>query len=86
MLRFVLRNHPGEAGWTKADLARNSDVSVNGGADENLEGLVVLGLLRTERGRYWPGDPAATLYIRLLDLLDELEHVPDHRLGQVERG
>lgn len=82
-LRFVLRAQPSEGGWTKTEIAAQCGVSKNGGIDEHVAGLVALGLLDEHRGRYQPGDPAATLCARLLQVIDELEHVPEQRIDEL---
>lgn len=84
-LRFVLRSEPGEAGWTKSEIAEQCGVSKNGGVDEHLDGLVALGLLSEQAGRYRPGDPAAALHARVLGLVQELEHVPEQRIDELLR-
>lgn len=82
-LRFVLRSDPGELGWTKSEIAEQCGVSKNGGADEHIDGLVALGLLTERAGRYRPGDPAVALHARLLELVQELEHVPERRIDEL---
>jgi hypothetical protein len=82
-LRFVLHGEPTDAGWTKSEIAAQSGVSKNGGIDEHIDGLVALGLLREHAGRYRPGDPAAALHARVLELLEELEHVPEQRIEEL---
>jgi hypothetical protein len=82
-LRFVLQSDPGESGWTKSDIADQCSVSKNGGIDEHITGLVALGLLSESAGRYRPGNPAAALYVRLLELVQQLENVPDRRIDEL---
>lgn len=84
-LRFVLHADAGETGWTKSDIAEQCGVSKNGGVDEHIDGLVALGLLSERAGRYRPGDPAAALHVRLLELVQELEHVPEQRIEELLR-
>jgi predicted ArsR family transcriptional regulator len=85
VLRFVLHAGQGEGGWTKTDIAEKCGVSKNGGVRGHIEGLTALGLLDEREGRYWPGDPAAALYGRVLQLVDELEHVPEERIEDLLR-
>jgi hypothetical protein len=86
-LRFVLNATPSEAGWTKSVIAESCGVSKNGGADEHIRGLLALGLLSKRGGRYWPGTAANGLVgVRLAELIDELEHVPDERIEELLRG
>jgi hypothetical protein len=80
-LRFILRSEPGDAGWTKSEIADQSGVSKHGGIDEHVDGLVALGLLCEHNGRYRPGDPTAALHARVLELIDELESVPEQRIS-----
>lgn len=82
-LRFVLHSDPGESGWTKSEIAEQCGVSKNGGIDEHIDGLVALGLLSERDGRYRSGDPAAALHTRLLELIQELEHVPERRIDEL---
>jgi hypothetical protein len=85
-LRFVLYGEPTDAGWTKSEIAAQCGVSKNGGIDEHIDGLVALGLLREQSGRYRPGDPAVALHARVLELLEELEHVPERRIEELLRS
>jgi hypothetical protein len=85
-LHFVLRVQPAEAGWTKSEIAEQCGVSKNGGVDEHIDGFLALGLLREHSGRYRPGDPAAALQARLLELIDELENVPERRIEELLRS
>ena len=82
-LRFLLYAEPAGTGWTKSEIAEQCGVSRNGGIDEHLDGFVALGLLHERAGRFWPGDPAAALRARVLELIDELENVPERRIGEL---
>lgn len=82
-LRFVLRAKPAAVGWTKSEIAEKCGVSKNGGVDEHIDGLIALGLLREQAGRYRPADPAAALHARVLELIEELEHVPEQRIDEL---
>ncbi len=84
-LHFVLNATPSKKGWSKSDIAESCGVSKNGGADDHIRGLVALGLLSEEGGRYWPGDPATALGGRVAELIDELERVPDQRIEKLLR-
>jgi hypothetical protein len=83
VLRFVLRAEPADAGWTKSEIAERVGVSKNGGVDEHVDGLVALGLLLEQQGRYRAGDPTAALHTRVIKLIEELEHVPEQRIDEL---
>lgn len=82
-LRFALTGKAAEKGWSKAQIARSSGVGVHGGADEHIEGLLVLELLVEHNGRYWPVQPPSELGERIEALLDELEAVPEKRVAEL---
>jgi hypothetical protein len=73
----------GPRGNRKSEIAEQSGVSKNGGVDEHIDGFVALGLLREQAGRFRPGDPAAALYACVLELIEELEHVPERRIDDL---
>jgi hypothetical protein len=77
ILRFLLRNPAPPEGWTKAQIATACDLSANGGATHNVDGLVALGLLYEENGRYRPVGLEVALLARVAAVLDELESVPE---------
>jgi hypothetical protein len=77
VLRFILDHDAPEDGWTKSDIATACGLSIYGGAAAHINGLVGLGLLDEEDGRYWPLSIENSLLARVADLVDELEGVPD---------
>ena len=83
-LRFVFSNQPPSGGWTKTDIAAGCGVSKHGGADEHIEGLLALGLLTVDGGRYRPGSPTSSLRVHLSKLVAALEDVPDQRITELK--
>jgi hypothetical protein len=77
ILRFLLHTPAPPEGWTKAQIAAACDLSPYGGATHNVAGLVALGLLCEEKGRYTPVGLEVSLLARVAAVLDELENVPD---------
>jgi hypothetical protein len=77
ILRFLLHTPAPREGWTKAQIAAACDLSPHGGATHNVDGLVALGLLSEEQGRYRPVGLEVALLSRVAAVLDELERVPD---------
>lgn len=83
-LCFVLTQAPPTRGWTKSQIADAAEVSANGGVDEHVRGLVAIGLLKQHGRRYLP---AATdddgLAEHLIDVIRDLEHVPEVRVDAI---
>lgn len=78
-VRFVLGNEPGKAGWTKSEIATQCEVDIHGGITSHLDGLVAIGLLRENGGRYWPMKKTP-LARHVASLLRDLESVPERRV------
>lgn len=74
-LQALLENP--ERAWSKADLAQACGVSPNGGIDDQIDGLVRVGLLAAD-GRQWRlSAPDSPLAERLSALLLALADLPD---------
>jgi hypothetical protein len=82
-LRYILNTTPPEKGWTKTEIAKGSEVSRHGGADEHIDGLIALGLLTERGGRYWPDDRDPLLRDRIAEVVQQLETVPERRIDEV---
>lgn len=77
VLRFILDNEPPKEGWTKSQIATECGLSKHGGAAAHVEGLVALGLLDDADGRYRPAGVDHVLFMRVAELVNELESVPE---------
>jgi hypothetical protein len=68
----VVAANPPAAGWSKTDLAKIAGVSANGGVDDHVEALTLLGLLvAQDRRLYAPAELAEALE-KLMKLLEPL--------------
>lgn len=77
VLRFALHTDAPAEGWTKTDIALACGLSKHGGATAHVDGLVALGVLEEQDGRYRPGTLDNTLVARIAELIHELERVPE---------
>jgi hypothetical protein len=77
LLDATLRGRQPPLGWTKSALAERSGVSPNGGIDEHVRGLAMLGVLVETDGRWASAQvPLAAALRRVLQLLDEFDERP----------
>src|SRR3954451_17412044 len=65
--------------WSKAQLARAAGVSPHGGIDEQVNGLVRIGLLEPRDGGYRLADPPVGYLDSLSQLLTDLGQLRDRR-------
>lgn len=63
--------------WSKSEVARAAGVSVHGGIDEHVAGLVRVGLLARDGARWRLVVPGGALVAPLTALLAALEALPD---------
>jgi hypothetical protein len=86
ILRFLLHIPAPPEGWTKSQIAAACDLSPYGGATHNVDGLVALGLLCEDEGRYKPAGLEFALLARVAAVLDELENVPEVSIDALLAG